>query len=38
MYPENLVCQKCNHIYPKISDNFSVDSKDFKNEPQIKTR
>lgn len=32
--PENLVCHKCNYVYPKVSDSFSIDNKDIKNESQ----
>jgi len=41
-YPENLACHKCNHVYPRVTENCiasnMVDNNDIKSEPQTKTR
>ncbi|XP_022165129.1 uncharacterized protein LOC111030092 isoform X2 [Myzus persicae] len=40
-YPENLACHKCDHVYPRVTENCianSMDNKDIKSEPQTKTR
>jgi len=40
-YPENLACHKCDHVYPRVTENCianSMDSKNIKIEPQAKTR
>lgn len=39
MYPDNLLCHKCNHAFQGVSGNFSnLDNKNFKSEPVTKTR
>ncbi|XP_060836093.1 uncharacterized protein LOC132918692 [Rhopalosiphum padi] len=40
-YPENLACHKCDHVYPRVTENYianNMDNKDFQSVPQTKTR
>jgi len=40
-YPENLCCHKCDHVYPRVTENCFASimhNNDIKSEPQTKTR
>ncbi|XP_060877211.1 uncharacterized protein LOC132950036 isoform X2 [Metopolophium dirhodum] len=40
-YPENLACHKCDHVYPRVTENCmasNMDNNDIKSEPETKTR
>ncbi|XP_003246625.1 uncharacterized protein LOC100168759 isoform X2 [Acyrthosiphon pisum] len=37
-YPENLACHKCDHVYPRVTENYMGSSMDIKSEPETKPR
>lgn len=40
-YPDNLACHKCDHVYPRVTENrmaSNMDNNDIKSEPETKTR